>query len=582
MSKTIISSLFTLVLFFAVFFISPHPTLAGTVSLGPFDLVLTGDQKTKIKSFKVNTHINYIDTNGKVIRGEDKTYTNNGSRGSDCMVDNVSLTGPGSPLPFLCIKRHDLNWDENASMEIDVTNLQALDNSGQVIKGTFVEAPSKKPLTNPLKITNGSGGTTLVNGVKTPGMAFFLDVNPVSDLTHTLYIGGKLADDGKGQQSTAIDVDPTKPVGFTFVFSKPMYPQEYTLEIFDDDTQNSGQARETIKVIRTTGDIPFIKKMAPLFVSDTNITSGPVVYTLNATLNMSRFKPGSTNSIRVKWSSGGDILKGSFHITDNSLSNFEITLDPETYDSKEDTYTKPLKVKFDCNSFTPGRYKAEIQNTSLSAENIMGKCSDTIEILLDKDLQNGTTYTVRVTEVGSTKNPQPKAHKNFSIKGSYNAPVSGGLTVTPPAQCTGKNCTSATGSSCNVNNGHAIEVTGQTRDKYNNITGITFKDLETKTKGELPLNQVGVDTSIGCIPTQPSTLVKSLVRFTTGIGGGISLLLMIYGAMLWITSGGNPDNMKKAQDQFTNAAIGLLFIIFSIMILKIIGVDILQIPGFTK
>ncbi|MBU3957436.1 pilin [Patescibacteria group bacterium] len=92
----------------------------------------------------------------------------------------------------------------------------------------------------------------------------------------------------------------------------------------------------------------------------------------------------------------------------------------------------------------------------------------------------------------------------------------------------------------------------------------------------------GIMTAIGCIPTEPTVLIQSLLQFFIGIGGGIALLLMIYGAFLMIISAGNPEGVKRGQEQFYSAIIGLLFIIFSILLLQIIGVDILNIPGFTK
>lgn len=89
----------------------------------------------------------------------------------------------------------------------------------------------------------------------------------------------------------------------------------------------------------------------------------------------------------------------------------------------------------------------------------------------------------------------------------------------------------------------------------------------------------GVLTAIGCIPTEPVKLVQGILRFTAAAGGGIALLIMVFGAFEMITSAGNPESIKKGQDRFTNAIIGLLLIIFSTLLLQIIGVDILGIPG---
>ena len=47
-----------------------------------------------------------------------------------------------------------------------------------------------------------------------------------------------------------------------------------------------------------------------------------------------------------------------------------------------------------------------------------------------------------------------------------------------------------------------------------------------------------------------------------------------------MTSQGNPEAVKAAQEMIVSAVTGLLFIIFSYVILQIIGADILGIPGF--
>ena len=123
--------------------------------------------------------------------------------------------------------------------------------------------------------------------------------------------------------------------------------------------------------------------------------------------------------------------------------------------------------------------------------------------------------------------------------------VSGGTITTVPkvSACVGLNCTLAGGQECDGN---------------------------------------GIATAIGCIHTQPAALVKDVLKFMIGIAGGIALLLMALGAFEMITSAGNPESLKAGQDRFTQAIIGLLFVIFSVLLLQLIGVDILEIPGFGR
>lgn len=87
-------------------------------------------------------------------------------------------------------------------------------------------------------------------------------------------------------------------------------------------------------------------------------------------------------------------------------------------------------------------------------------------------------------------------------------------------------------------------------------------------------------TAIGCIPVSPQGLISSLLTFAIGIGGGIAFLMIVYGGFVMMTSSGNPERLTTGKEIITSAVAGLLLIIFSVVILKIIGVDILKIPGF--
>jgi hypothetical protein len=64
------------------------------------------------------------------------------------------------------------------------------------------------------------------------------------------------------------------------------------------------------------------------------------------------------------------------------------------------------------------------------------------------------------------------------------------------------------------------------------------------------------------------------------IAGIVALGLIIFSGYRLMISQGNPEQVKNAREQLTAAIIGLLFIIFSLVILRIIGFNILNIPGF--
>ncbi len=89
-----------------------------------------------------------------------------------------------------------------------------------------------------------------------------------------------------------------------------------------------------------------------------------------------------------------------------------------------------------------------------------------------------------------------------------------------------------------------------------------------------------VDTAIGPIGTTPQDFVKSVFSLILGLSGGIALLLIIYSGYKLMAARGNPEALQAARDQLIAAIVGLVFIIFSLVILQVIGVDILRIPGF--
>jgi len=86
-------------------------------------------------------------------------------------------------------------------------------------------------------------------------------------------------------------------------------------------------------------------------------------------------------------------------------------------------------------------------------------------------------------------------------------------------------------------------------------------------------------TVLGCLPIEPTGFSTFILRFAIGIGGGIAFLMMLAGAFTVITSRGDPERLKQGKRTITKAAIGLLVIIFAIFILRIVGQELLGLPG---
>lgn len=89
-----------------------------------------------------------------------------------------------------------------------------------------------------------------------------------------------------------------------------------------------------------------------------------------------------------------------------------------------------------------------------------------------------------------------------------------------------------------------------------------------------------VKTGLGIdISTHPFEFVRSFFGILLSISGGIALLIIIYSGYKLMISRGNPETIQAARETLTSAIVGLLFIIFSMVLLQLIGVDILHIPG---
>lgn len=198
-------------------------------------------------------------------------------------------------------------------------------------------------------------------------------------------------------------------------------------------------------------------------------------------------------------------------------------------------------------------------NTNNSPGNANSGANGSTVFILGTQLQSGD-YTAHIYD----SNDALVCEKKFNV--SDTPGTGGGGPPSSAVKCNEKGgvCTSSAGQLCD-----AKSSLGTTLDPA--TAAVVFKnDPES----------AGVKTAIGCIPTYPPALMKGLIKFAAGAGGGIALLLMAWGAIQMMMSAGNPENLKKGHEQFTSAAIGLLIVILSVLLLQIIGVDILQIPGF--
>jgi len=96
-------------------------------------------------------------------------------------------------------------------------------------------------------------------------------------------------------------------------------------------------------------------------------------------------------------------------------------------------------------------------------------------------------------------------------------------------------------------------------------------------------------TFLGCISTNlgsfeergaAGSVVNQLLRIISSLIGGASLISLLYGAFILLTSQNNPEKITQGKKMIFGAIAGLIFAISAVFIIGFIGGKILQLPGF--
>jgi|GEM_PF-1739977 len=94
------------------------------------------------------------------------------------------------------------------------------------------------------------------------------------------------------------------------------------------------------------------------------------------------------------------------------------------------------------------------------------------------------------------------------------------------------------------------------------------------------LNQGYVNTAIGCIPFNIiSETARFFLAWGLGVGGGVALFLIAISAITIAASSGNPEKINSAKSLLWSAIVGLGMLIFSVFLIRFIGVDVLSLFG---
>lgn len=69
--------------------------------------------------------------------------------------------------------------------------------------------------------------------------------------------------------------------------------------------------------------------------------------------------------------------------------------------------------------------------------------------------------------------------------------------------------------------------------------------------------------SIGLGTADLQDTVVNVINFVLGLLGIIAVIMVLWGGFMWLTAGGNEDNVKKAKDIISAAAIGIIIVLLA-------------------
>lgn len=70
--------------------------------------------------------------------------------------------------------------------------------------------------------------------------------------------------------------------------------------------------------------------------------------------------------------------------------------------------------------------------------------------------------------------------------------------------------------------------------------------------------------------TDIKELIARIITTILGLTGAIALVLFVYGGLVWMTSGGNPEKIKEGKNILVWAILGLVVIFTSYIILNFV------------
>ena len=97
--------------------------------------------------------------------------------------------------------------------------------------------------------------------------------------------------------------------------------------------------------------------------------------------------------------------------------------------------------------------------------------------------------------------------------------------------------------------------------------------------GRNPCSATSCPTAFGDIDTDITKFAGKFLSIAIGVAGGIALILLVFGSIRVLTSSGNQQTLAAGRDTIIAAIAGLLFLIFSVLILRALGIIVgIQFP----
>ena len=96
---------------------------------------------------------------------------------------------------------------------------------------------------------------------------------------------------------------------------------------------------------------------------------------------------------------------------------------------------------------------------------------------------------------------------------------------------------------------------------------------ESEAPAPCPSGSVCLDNPLGSVST-PQTLIANVINAVLGVVGSLALLMFVYGGLIWMTSSGSPEKVKKGRDIIIWSAIGLAIIFSAYGLVRILIVSI--------